>query len=195
MKGYIYAINGPNNKRYVGQTVRLSNRRWLHFNQLRKNVHRCLHLQAAFNKHGEALFTFITLEECAISILTEREQFHMDAHKGKLYNSAPAAGTNLGVKRTSEMRETYRLRAMGKVPSISTREKLRAAHKGRKQPQSEIDNRRAVIACPVILRDGQTFPTITEFAKACGFKYRAAVTNALARGHTFDMIAERRRLF
>lgn len=46
----------------------------------------------------------------------------------------------------------------------------------------------------VILANGKRFSSVTAFAKACGFAQAAAVTNALARGQTFDQIARRKGL-
>lgn len=187
----IYEILGPNGKRYVGQTIDFTKRKGEHFRSLRRNMHKCRHLQAAFNKHGEQAFKFRIIERCHADKLTEREQFYMT---GKLYNTAPAAGSLRGIKRTPEFIERMRQARLGQIISLETRERLRQALKGRKQPQSEIDNRRAAISTKVVLANGKEYPTIQEFARACGYKYRAAVTNALARGHSFDRIAQRRGL-
>jgi len=61
--GYIYSIqNSVNNKRYVGQTTQNPDKRKRkHFETLRKNKHDNLHLQNSFNKYGESVFVFTTL--------------------------------------------------------------------------------------------------------------------------------------
>lgn len=193
MNSGIYAIRGPKGKTYVGQTIRLSIRKQEHFKALWRENHRCKHLQAAYNKYGKAAFKFEILERCLPELLVEREQFHMNNNK-PLYNHAPAAGTNRGIKRTPEVIEAMRRRQIGYVTSEETKHLLSLALSGRKQPQSEIDNRRAVIAKPVKLSDGRSWPTQAEFAQACGYVHHAAVRNALARGHTPDQIARRRGL-
>lgn len=60
MIGYIYQIiNKVNNKRYIGQTTNIEERKYRHFNSLRKNQHHSQKLQRAFNKYGEENFNFI----------------------------------------------------------------------------------------------------------------------------------------
>ena len=55
-------INTTNNKFYVGSTNNQYERFRTHRNKLRGNKHHCAHLQAAWNKYGEAAFSFDTVE-------------------------------------------------------------------------------------------------------------------------------------
>jgi group I intron endonuclease len=59
----IYKIrNVVNQKFYVGSTGNTRERFRCHRNRLRKNKHRCQHLQAAWNKYGEECFIFEIIE-------------------------------------------------------------------------------------------------------------------------------------
>ena len=62
---------------------------------LRKGLHHSIHLQRAWNKHGEASFMFEVLECCDKNILIKKEQQYLDAISLK-YNMCPTAGNRLG---------------------------------------------------------------------------------------------------
>lgn len=62
-----------NNKIYIGQSIDIS-RRWKdHKKCLRKNIHRNIHLQSAWNKYGESKFIHKAIEYCKVNELNERE--------------------------------------------------------------------------------------------------------------------------
>lgn len=64
MKNVIYQItNMLNGKFYIGSAVSFPRRVWTHKNRLRMGVHHNKHLQAAWNKYGEAAFVFEVIEE------------------------------------------------------------------------------------------------------------------------------------
>lgn len=69
-----------------------------HERSLRRNKHPNVILQRAWNKHGEFVFVFETIELCPKSKLISREQFWIDTLcSAKLgYNIAPTAGSMLG---------------------------------------------------------------------------------------------------
>ena len=114
----IYAIfNIANDKCYVGQAANKQKRWKNHRVALRVNNHNNKHLQAAYNKHGDAAFIYVMLEVCEKHNLTECEQYWMDALKPE-YNKAPAAGSPLGFKHSEE-----------------TRAKLSAIRKGKKRSE------------------------------------------------------------
>lgn len=59
----VYAITCVFNKKvYVGHSMSIKKRWALHRNKLRRNIHTTPHLQAAWNKYGENMFTFSILE-------------------------------------------------------------------------------------------------------------------------------------
>ena len=74
----IYAIvNTTNFKKYIGSTRNLAQRFWDHKKLLRKGKHKNPHLQASWNKNGEATFKFVVVEYCpemAEDVLRQREK-------------------------------------------------------------------------------------------------------------------------
>lgn len=84
----IYQIkNILNEKVYIGQSKDCLRRRSTHFTSLRKNKHINIHLQHAWNKHGEQSFVFEILTKCEISELSKYEQSAIDkCPREKLYN-------------------------------------------------------------------------------------------------------------
>lgn len=177
MQSGIYAIIGPNGKYYIGQSVSLRMRWYHHRYRLRKQTHTCRHLQAAYNKYGEANFKFEILEKCSVELLTVREQYHMDLRIGKLYNTAPAASTNAGIKRSQEY-----------VEKLRQRKRLPISEETRKHMQEN-----TACSIQVTLSDGTQFISRAEFARACGYRHRNCIRNAVERGQTYDQIAARRK--
>lgn len=126
----IYAIRSKN-RSYIGQSINIQ-RRWIrHKYDLRKGTHGNQHLQRAWNKYGEDSFEFLVLEECAVELLLEREQHYFNQFLDK-YNSAPAAGSCLGIVRSDETREKIRLSKIGSKHTPEAKEKIRQAAIGRK---------------------------------------------------------------
>ena len=75
MNSGIYTITGPSGKSYVGQSSALDSRIAGHKARLRRGEHHCRPLQAAWNKHGEAAFTFAIVMLCeGKDALNEAEQ-------------------------------------------------------------------------------------------------------------------------
>lgn len=122
----IYAIrNTINSKVYVGQASNIDTRKRGHFGLLKRGIHHCRHLQRAYNRDGLQAFDHEVLELCDVEILTEREQFWMDNYRPTgLYNIAPAAGSNRGIKISEQGRENMSKGAMGKKLSDGHRQKL-----------------------------------------------------------------------
>lgn len=98
----IYCIkNINNNKVYIGSAIDLDSRIRGHRHYLNKGKHANRHLQASWNKHGEASFSFIVIERVHKSQLLEREQYWIDfydAANGGGYNLRLTASSNLGIK-------------------------------------------------------------------------------------------------
>lgn len=128
----IYQILHVSGIRYVGQSVNVKGRLRGHFRALRNGIHRNAYLQHAWNKHGSDSFVFELIEECSRELLTEREQFHMDASE-RLYNSAPAAGSTVGLKYSAEVRSRLNKAHIGVPLSDEHRAAISAANKGKKK--------------------------------------------------------------
>jgi group I intron endonuclease len=84
---FIYKIvNTVNGKFYVGSTTNTRERFRTHRNRLRRNRHHAPHLQAAWNKYGEAAFVFHVVEDVpAGASLQAAEDVWLSEHVGKPY--------------------------------------------------------------------------------------------------------------
>jgi group I intron endonuclease len=95
MKNVIYKIrNVVNGHFYVGSTVDSRKRFWAHRKDLRLNRHACIHLQRAWNKHGEDCFKFEVVQQLSSKEeLFPAEQKLLDENFGKehCYNTAKFA--------------------------------------------------------------------------------------------------------
>ncbi len=77
-------------KRYVGSSGDIYKRWYQHRLALKQGVHHSIHLQRAWNRHGEGKFTFAILERCDLAKRFEREQFWIDQLNPE-YNSSVKA--------------------------------------------------------------------------------------------------------
>lgn len=146
---------------YVGQTKNFQKRWDGHKEKLRKNCHWNPRLQASWNKHGQQAFAFQPLEFLPLEklLLTEREQFWMDylpTLEMDLCNTAKAAGSPLGCKRSEETKRRISESKMGKklqprtpehcaaiaasklghMVSEEAKAKIASSHLGRKQSEA-----------------------------------------------------------
>lgn len=106
MSSGIYKITDlRNNKIYIGRAVNLSNRLWRHKCFLQPNnykktsleseIHMDIH-QAMLESQNEKDFKFEIIEECAIDLLNEREQFYIKVFNCLIpngYNKTPGGQT------------------------------------------------------------------------------------------------------
>jgi group I intron endonuclease len=127
LQAVIYAItNTLNGKQYIGQTSNFRARWKLHRRLLKRGVHHCAHLQHAWNKYGPEAFAFIIVEYVDDRTqLTAREQAWFDATPDR-YNTAPAAGTPLGITLSAEtrLRQSRAARAQWQKPGERERRSL-----------------------------------------------------------------------
>lgn len=145
--GIYEIVNTVNGKRYIGSAKKFKIRWSKHVSALRLCKHHSRHLQAAWNKYGEAAFKFLPILTCQPSMLLFYEQQLLDKVKPE-YNIAPTAGNTLGIPCSDEKREkiahahrgktltsTHKAAiaagGMGRKPSEATREKLRTAQQAR----------------------------------------------------------------
>lgn len=123
----IYQIrNTINGHRYIGSAVDIQHRWSQHINYLRKGKHHSEHLQRAWDKYGAGAFVFEVIERCDVDQMIAREQHHLDTQQPE-YNTAPRAGSSLGVKHTEETRARMSAAAKGKIYTEATIQKLREA--------------------------------------------------------------------
>jgi group I intron endonuclease len=102
----VYAIvHVKSRKCYVGSVGRSFELRWKeHLRVLRKGKHHSILLQRAWSKHGEDAFEFrveeATLPEHAVACEQVFIDFRKSADPKHGFNVAPAAGSQLGIKRS-----------------------------------------------------------------------------------------------
>ena len=125
-------INTVNNKFYVGSTNNQYERFRTHRTKLRGNKHHCSHLQAAWNKYGEAAFVFHVIESIGdISLLQSAEDEWLKEWVGKdeCYNHGMRSGAPWrGIKK--ELHPMY-----GKEVSEHTKGLIRAARLNQPDPR------------------------------------------------------------
>lgn len=103
-EGIIYKIeNRLNSKFYIGSTINFKKRYYTHLNHIRSCRNTCVKLIRAVNKYKEENFIFSIIETCEISNVLNREQYYLDLLK-PYYNIAKIAGSNVGIKRTEEVK-------------------------------------------------------------------------------------------
>lgn len=132
--GIYIILNRVTGKFYLGSAVDLKGRWYNHTNDLRRGVHANFHLQAAWNKYGEANFKFEVLEIVKASFwLVPREQVWInktrcwDPEIG--YNLCHIAGSTQGRVCSLATKALIRKARLGKSPSIASREKTRESMK------------------------------------------------------------------
>jgi group I intron endonuclease len=124
----IYAIVGPDGRRYIGQGVDVTARLKDHLRFLVRGKHWNVFLQRTWDKHGAISFTFELVQKVrrVKSSLEKAEQFWMDHYRALdgVFNARPAAGSMLGHKHGPDAKT-------GKTPkSKEHRESLSLSKKG-----------------------------------------------------------------
>jgi len=161
-QGGIYQIrNNINGKTYIGSAKSFHARFRKHKNALVKGAHHAIKLQRAWNKYGADAFSFDPVIICDPENLLMYEQLVMDHANAyrQGYNSAPNAGSSLGIRRSKETkakistakkgvqlsaehRKAIGLASTGRIKSAETRAKLSAAHTGKPKSQAQIEKMR-----------------------------------------------------
>jgi group I intron endonuclease len=147
----IYEIrHKPSGRRYVGSAVSIRKRWGEHQRGLGIGRHHSRFLQRAWDKHGEADFEFKALIFCAREDLLMYEQRFLDAWKPE-YNTAPTAGSQLGLKMSDEAKAKMSAAAKrtknftGRKHSDETKARISKAKTGVKQSIEVVEKRKATI--------------------------------------------------
>lgn len=130
----IYKItNLKNNKIYIGSSRNFYERFYDHNSKLRKNKHKNIFLQRAYNKYRACNFEFDIIEEVEnVKDLLDREQFYLDLYKP----FDPNIGYNICQKACRNR--------FGTKLSVATKLKIGISSKGRKFSKETIDRRRKI---------------------------------------------------
>lgn len=138
MKSGIYKIIcNKNNKVYIGSSKDIEQRITRHFSQLKHLSHGNPHLQSAYNKYGEASFSYEIVEKCSVEKLLIREQYWMDITKcyDRLngFNNTTKADRPLGYKHTDEAKRKMSEAKKGISLSPEHVNKIRNSNTGKKR--------------------------------------------------------------
>ena len=150
----IYGIrNVINGKIYVGKTGMNFGDRWdSHRSLLNSGKHDNPHLQHAWDKYKQENFEFIVIEDCSVDELSDKEKYYIKLYKdmGLAYNIHDGGdeGYNLGKHLSEDTKrkigEKNRINGIGRKASEETKEKMSAAHKGKKYASMSEDGRKNI---------------------------------------------------
>jgi len=133
----IYCIEHiASGRRYVGSAVNIKHRWQTHLLHLRGGRHHSKFLQRCWDKYGEVAFSFRVVLLCDRRNLLWYEQALIDAWAPD-YNSAPTAGSQLGLKMSDEAKAKMSLAAKrtrnftGHRHSEETKRRISEAKRGR----------------------------------------------------------------
>jgi len=172
--GGIYEIlNTADGKLYIGSAVSFVSREHDHRRDLKCGKHANSRLQNAWNKYGEAAFTFRPLLICAPKDLLDYEQCFLDVLKPE-YNIAKIAGSQLGTKRSVESRARMSAAMMGKGRGPHSPEWVERSAAARRGKKRTLESRRRISISPRrtnvnISYRGHTLP-MAEWARLRGLK-------------------------
>lgn len=134
MHGWVYRFFlKADGRSYVGSTVDLRKRRNLHVCLLRSGRHSSVPLQNAWNKYGEDAFGFEVLQEGDFESdeqLRAKEGEWMGRFP-RLLNTAPVAGSILGIKRRPDTVEKMKRSLIGQKRTDESRQRISEAQRRR----------------------------------------------------------------
>jgi group I intron endonuclease len=142
MESGIYVIkNTTDGKVYVGSSININQRKYLHFQSLKNGAHHSVRLQRAWDKHGSSTFSFLVLEivgDRTQLILSEQKWIdRLNAYGPDGYNMVPNAGSNLGFAHSEQTKQKIAAKATGRPVSDETRAKMSASSPRISKPLTE----------------------------------------------------------
>jgi len=141
----IYRItNTVDGKFYVGSSVDMDKRFYLHKNQLGHGKHRNSRLQRAWLKHGADAFQFeiVELVSSRDELLATEQRWLDETRAVELgYNICSTAHHRLGVKATAETLARMAAAQLGKRHTEETRARMSAAKTGQPKPPRTAEHR------------------------------------------------------
>lgn len=130
------------NKFYIGSSVNLKRRKYWHFYELNRNIHKNKHLQSAYNKYGNDKFSFEVIEYLPETYAQEdvlsREQYFIDLlhpWKPKVgFNSCKVVGQpheRTGFKHSQKTKEVFSAQRVNKPKSIEFKQTMSLKYRGK----------------------------------------------------------------
>lgn len=166
-----------NQKAYIGSAVNIK-RRWMrHRNDLRSGQHHSTYMQRSYDKHGEDAFVFEVLEECAVSLLVEREQDYLDQLR-PAFNTNPLATSSQGRIMSDEEKHKHSIALIGRKRAPFSKEHRHAlwlAAKSTAQSVAQLD----IVTGETIA----TFRSQTQASLKTGIS-QGNISRALRKGHS-----------
>jgi group I intron endonuclease len=130
----IYKItNTVSGKCYIGSANDTTGRIANHKFKLRHNKHFNSHLQNAWNKYGEAVFTFEVILHCTAEYFPVTETFCINMHRPMVYNQRDVANTNKGKKASLETKQKMSIAQRKRTQPLEVIEKIRVGNLGKKR--------------------------------------------------------------
>lgn len=178
--GVYLIINLLSNKFYIGSSKDLKHRMRNHFNDLKNNTHRNIHLQRAYRKNPN-VFVMVVIEKVDdLNNLTNREQFWMDElnvyDKTVCYNILNKANSRLGHKLSEESRKRISDVQIGKKLSEETKRNISKSL----MTMDDGCNRKKIVQLSLNGDFIRTWNSASEASRTLGFS-RSAIT-AVCRG-------------
>jgi hypothetical protein len=168
-KSGIYQIrNLNNNKKYIGSSVNILRRFNEHKSRLNRKIHKNIHLQRAFNKHGINCFVYEVLCYCTEEHLLGIEQYYLNVLNPE-YNICKIAYSTLGTKQPNKF-------------SGAALEKMSKAREGK--ARISVDGAHIMVKVNYTIKEEQnpdrSFSTIKEITKALNIPH-STVINGIKR--------------
>lgn len=157
--GIYLVLNTASGKKYVGSSKSLKNRRYQHWSDLRRGVHRNNHLQKAWVCYGPDSFKFLVLEYCDPEDRMDREEWWInllgtrDQERGYNVTEARPGGGMRGRLQSAETRAKISAAMTGKKKSPEHAAQCRLASKGKTFPPLSAERRAKLSAA----RQGMSF--------------------------------------
>lgn len=165
--GVYLIINLSNSKYYIGSAKNLRHRMRNHFNDLKKGIHKNIHLQRAFNKNPNAFIMVMIEKVNDPENLTPTEQkwmIDLNVHeKTVCYNILNEANSLLGFKHSDETKRKISELQIGKKLTKEHKKNISEGCKGRTwKTNKPAKNRVRVMQIDLMGNEIKTWESISE---------------------------------
>lgn len=139
--GQIYQIfNTINNKSYIGQTIKSTDKRWKYGHVADSRRGSLYPLHCAIRKYSHKQFNVIILEECDDELLNSRETFWIAELKTIVPNGYNLREGGSFGKHSEISKQKNRTAHLGKMHNVFSRKNMSDAQKGKKKQKRSIEH-------------------------------------------------------